>query len=391
MHKFEANEKSSRIAVVIVAGGAGERAGGSLPKQFQELGGLSMVRWSLDACAASPQVSRVVLVLSEGGIDALEGELKGLEGVSLVTGGSDRSASVRAGLAALQHDPPEFVLIHDAARPGLSVEVITNLVEALKDADASAPALRVVDALKRMSGERATTVEREGLMRVQTPQAFRYELIAAAYENAAVSGVDDLAMVEDSARVRLIEGDQRLMKVTYPDDWDVAERLLVTQDVRVGSGYDVHAFTTGDHVTLCGVRVAHDKKLAGHSDADAGWHALTDAILGAMAEGDIGDHFPPSDPQWKGADSRVFLTHAVALAAARGYRIGNADITLICEAPKIGPHREAMRVATAEALGVAIDRVSVKATTTEKLGFTGRSEGIAAQASVTLVGRVRDV
>ena len=380
-----------RIAVVIVAGGAGERAGGEKPKQFQTLGGKPLLDWSIAACAGASQVNRVVVVAPEGRVEDLEGEYEAVEEIIVVAGGGDRSGSVRAGLKALETDPPDIVLIHDGARPGLSGEMIGTLVEALADADAAAPALPIADAVKRLSGDTVATVEREGLVRVQTPQAFHYPVIAAAYAKADVHGVDDLALVEDSARVQLVDGDPRLMKVTYPGDMALAERMLLPQDLRIGAGFDVHAFGPGDLVTLCGVEIPHDHSLAGHSDADVAWHALTDAVLGALALGDIGDHFPPGEPQWKGAASKVFLSHAVQLAAKRGFSINNADITLICEAPKIGPHRQAMRISTAEALGIDVERVSVKATTTEQLGFTGRREGIAAQASVSLKGGVQNV
>ncbi len=388
MHKNEASNERPSMAAIIVAGGAGQRAGGQVPKQFQRLGGRPLLLWSVEVCAASPQVDRVVIVVPAIQIGRLGPEFDALQHVSVVSGGTDRSASVRAGLAALADDAPDQVLIHDAARPGLSLEMISRLAAALASADAAAPALPMADAIKRVSGDRIETVDREGLVRVQTPQAFRYPLIVEAYAAGAASAVDDLALVEASSRVALVDGDPALMKITYPGDMEQISRLLLQQDVRIGAGFDVHAFSVGDHVTLCGVRIGHSRGLAGHSDADVGWHALTDAILGAMALGDIGEHFPPSDPQWKGADSAVFLSHAIKLAAERGYRVNNADVTLICEAPKIGPHRETMRSATAEVLGVSIERVSVKATTTEKLGFTGRGEGVAAQACVTLVGGV---
>ncbi len=386
MHKYQANQHGGSVAAIIVAAGSGSRAGGETPKQFQRIGGKELVRWSVEACAASPQVSRVVLVAPEGAVGALESELATYPEVTVVAGGDDRSGSVRAGLAVLRDDPPAMVLIHDGARPGLSAEIIGALVDALRDAEAAAPALPLADAVKRLSGDRLGTVEREGLVRIQTPQAFHYALIAAAYDDEAVSGVDDLSLVEGGARVQLVDGDPRLMKVTYPGDLEIVERMLLEQDVRAGTGFDVHAFADGDHVTLCGVEIAHGRALAGHSDADVGWHALTDALLGALALGDIGDHFPPGEPQWKGAASRVFLARAVELAVSRGFRISNVDVTLICEEPKIGPHRQAMRIATAEVLGIGVERVSIKATTTERLGFTGRGEGIAAQAAATLIG-----
>jgi len=304
----------------------------------------------------------------------------------VVAGGSTRTDSVRAGLAAIGDAKPEFVLIHDAARPGLSLAVIRELLSALQEADAACPALPVADALKRVAADgRLETVDRSNLYRVQTPQAFRYSVIRDAHASATGDWVDDLALVESTgARIVLTAGRTELMKVTEADDILVAEKLLAGRSMRIGSGFDVHAFAPGDFVTICGVRVPHTHRLEGHSDADVGWHAITDAVLGSAALGDIGDHFPPSDPQWRGAASILFLQHAVKLAAQLGYRVGNVDLTLICERPKIGPHREAMRSATAEAMGLGIEAVSVKATTTEKLGFTGRQEGIAAQAVVLL-------
>ncbi len=280
---------------------------------------------------------------------------------------------------------PDHVLIHDAARPGLSTDVIEELLAALGDADAACPALPVTDALKDTTGGGVRSVTRDALVRVQTPQAFRWNVITAAYAETVGAAVDDLALVEArGAKIALTPGRQGLMKITYPEDLAVVEKLITSPALRVGTGFDVHGFEPGDAVILCGVRIPHTKKLEGHSDADAGWHALTDAILGALALGDIGDHFPPSDPQWRGADSRQFLQHAVKLARDRGFHVANADITILAERPKISPHRDAMRRATAEVLGVSTDVVSVKATTTEKLGFVGREEGIAAQAAVLL-------
>ncbi len=391
MHNNKAQHIGRGVAVVIVAGGAGKRAGGEIPKQFQELGGRTVLDWSVFACGRAPEVGSTVVVAPSGVLGDLSERYSGVSGVSVVAGGETRTASVRAGLEALRNDPPGAVLIHDAARPGLNGEVIVRLLGALAEADAVAPALPVVDALKRSSGDDLSEVDRDGVFRVQTPQAFRYEALVDAYRSTDASAVDDLAMLPPDARIKLIEGDPRLMKVTYPGDMEEVAKHLCQPDVRSGTGFDVHAFGQGDHVVLCGHRIDHDHALAGHSDADVGWHALTDALLGALALGDIGDHFPPSDPKWKGASSETFLAHAVKLASERNYRISNADVTLICEAPRIGPHRAAMRARTAEVLGIAPERVSIKATTTEELGFTGRREGIAAQASVTLIGWMADV
>jgi 2-C-methyl-D-erythritol 4-phosphate cytidylyltransferase/2-C-methyl-D-erythritol 2,4-cyclodiphosphate synthase len=367
--------------------GAGE------PKQFLLLRGKPMLAWSVDAFLAHGGIEHVVVVAAPDQVGRVQAMFSGRAGLSVVVGGADRTASVRAGLEALAEHAPDRVLIHDAARPGVSGAVIDELLAALDATDAACPALPMIDAIKERGpvGE-LRTVPRNGLWRVQTPQAFRFALALAAYRNGETTQVDDLALIEQSgARVTLTPGRAELMKVTLPEDIGVMERLLAetpmgSEKTRVGQGFDVHAFEPGDAVILCGVPIAHNARLKGHSDADAAWHALTDAILGALALGDIGDHFPPSDPQWKGVASIVFLEHAVKLASERGYRIANADITIICEAPKISPHREAMRARTAEAMGVPLDQVSVKATTTEKLGFTGRKEGIAVQAVVMLAG-----
>lgn len=364
---------------IIVAGGRGLRAGGTLAKQWVMLGGRRVIDWSIDAFLAHGGMSRVVVVGEPEASDMAHADPR----LAWTPAGETRTGSVRNGLAALDGPDDTKVLIHDAARPGLSAGMITALLDALDGADAAAPALPVADALKRSSGNRLETVDRDGLYRVQTPQAFRLGLIRRALAASGPDLVDDLAAVESlGARVTLVPGDARLHKITYPEDFDLVSRLNApaTAIPRVGKGFDVHGFEPGDHVTLCGVKIPHAARLEGHSDADAAWHALTDAILGAMALGDIGDHFPPSDPQWRGADSAIFLKAAQDLALARGYRIANCDITLICEAPKIKPHREAMRESTARLLGLPLEVVSVKATTTEGLGFTGRREGIAAEA-----------
>ncbi len=384
MHNHEAF-KADEAAGIVVAAGSGSRLGGHVPKQFHMLGGKPVLRWSVEAMLRCNKIAEVVVVAPSGSMAEIAGMLPADARVRIVAGSPvSRTESVRNGLAALAGRPPRHVLIHDAARPGLSAAVIEELLVALEDADAAAPALPVTDALKR-SGPTLQSVERDGLVRVQTPQAFRWDVINRAYASATDAAVDDLALVEASgAKVVLTPGRAELMKITYPEDLAVAEKLIASPALRVGSGFDVHGFEPGDAVVLCGIAIPHTKKLEGHSDADAAWHALTDAILGALALGDIGDHFPPSDPQWKGAASIRFLQHAVKLAHDRGYHIANADITILAERPKIAPHREAMRIATAEAMSVPADAVSVKATTTEKLGFVGREEGIAAQATVLL-------
>ena len=370
---------------IIVAAGQGTRAGGETPKQFRLLLGRLVVDWSLKAFASHPSNPTIVLVIPEGSsakYAAFVGKCH-----HLVEGGANRTQSVVAGLSAVQAEKNTPVLIHDAARPGLSATMITSVLGALENADAAAPALAVPDALKDVSGQYLKTVDRTPLRRMQTPQAFRYGDICTALGSGADNFVDDLEAVEAIGRtVKLVPGEARLGKITFEEDFDMIANLMMGQPAvpRIGSGYDVHQFGDGDHVTLCGIKIPHSHGLVGHSDADIGWHALTDAILGAVACGDIGDHFPPSDPQWKDADSGVFLKHAAKLAREAGYSIANVDITLICEAPKIKPHRDAMREATARLLGLSLDQVSVKATTTETLGFEGRREGMAGQAVAVL-------
>ena len=377
-----------RFAAVIVAAGAGRRAGGELSKQWRPLHGRPVALWSAESLAAAGASELVVVVSREDELRA-EALFAGLPGLRIVEGGADRIDSVRAGLAAVG-ETMDAVLIHDAARPFVTAAHVRALIAALENADGALPALPVSDTLKRAGADRivTATAERAGLWRAQTPQAFRRAAVAAAYA-AWPSGetpTDDAAVLERAGgRVALTPGDPMLMKLTYPEDFPMAEALAgAARVVRVGQGVDAHRFGPGDGCWLCGVLVPHTEGLVGHSDADAGLHALTDAILGAIGEGDIGDHFPPTDPQWKGAASDVFLRHAVALVRARGGRVLNADVTLICERPKVKPHRAAMRARLAELLDLPLDRISVKATTTEEMGFTGRREGLAAQA-VTLV------
>lgn len=370
-------------AVIIVAAGRGSRAGGAEPKQWQALAGQSVLERSVAAFAG---IGRVLLVLHP------EEMVRGLElfggSVTLIAGGATRSASVRNALEALQGAGITQVLIHDGARPLVPRGVIAAVLAALGDAQAAAPALPVTDALWRGAGGRVQGAEpREGLWRAQTPQGFAYDAILAAHRAFPEGAADDVEIaLRAGLAVDIVPGAEDNLKITWPEDFTRAERILgARMDVRTGNGYDVHAFCEGDHVMLCGIRLPHDRGLLGHSDADVGMHALTDAIYGALAEGDIGRHFPPSDPQWKGAASEIFLAHAANLAATRGYRIANADVTLICERPKIGPHAVAMAQELARIAGIAPDRVSVKATTSERLGFTGREEGIAAIATATLV------
>jgi 2-C-methyl-D-erythritol 4-phosphate cytidylyltransferase / 2-C-methyl-D-erythritol 2,4-cyclodiphosphate synthase len=380
-----------KAAAIIVAAGAAARMGDDIPKQYKSLAGRPVLSWSIRSLAVAG-IEPIVVVANMEHAALLAGATAGGPSTLTAEGGSTRTASVRAGLAALADSAPDFVLVHDAARPGLRPQMIRALLEELeRGADAAAPALRLSDALRRVDGAMGVTAEvarDDAVMRVQTPQAFRAAALRAAFEQAPANAVfeDDLAAVRAAGfKARLIPGDRRLMKLTYPEDFDLAEQIFSSAlTACVGSGFDAHRFGPGDHVTLCGVRIPHEKGLVGHSDADAGWHALVDAILGALGEGDIGAHFPPSDPQWKGANSEVFLRRAAQLADAAGARIAHVDVTLLCERPKIGPHREAMRARTAEVLALAIERVSVKATTTERLGFLGREEGLAAQATATV-------
>ena len=368
-----------RIAL-IVAAGRGTRFGGPAPKQYLPFGDTTVL--AAAAMALRPFMP-VACVIHPDDLERYRSATAGLDLLEPVFGGPDRQASVRNGLEALADDPPRHVLVHDAARPDLPAAVVRRILAALEAHDGAAPGLPVADTLKRVEDGRSVgAVSRDGLWRIQTPQAFRFAALLEAHRQATpASFSDDTALAEAAGlSVVVVEGDVRLEKVTEPGD---AARLS-GPDIRTGHGFDVHRLVPGDGVTLCGVRIAHDRTLAGHSDADVGMHALTDAILGALAEGDIGRHFPPSDPQWKGAASEIFLTHARDMAAARGARILHCDVTLICEAPRIGPHSAAMRAELARILALPVDRVSVKATTSERLGFTGRGEGIAAQATATL-------
>lgn len=374
-------------AAVIVAAGRGSRAGGGLPKQWRSLRGRAVAAWTLDAFRGSPHVSRIVLVLHPDDM-VLGLGYEGHPGVSVVAGGATRAASVRAGLEALEGEGVAKVLIHDVARPLVSQALIARVADALDRADAAAPALPVVDALWRgAGGQVADTVDRAEIWRAQTPQGFRFDAILAAHQAHPGDAADDVEVARAAGlAVTIVAGDETNIKITTAEDFARAELLLEEAvDVRVGNGFDVHAFGPGDHVVLCGIQVPHEQGLVGHSDADVGLHALTDALYGALAEGDIGRHFPPSNPGWRDADSAVFLEHAVSRALSRGFAITGLDCTLICERPKIAPHAAAMIVRVADIVGIDPARVSIKATTTEGLGFTGRSEGIAAMATATLV------
>ena len=375
------------FSAIVVAAGTGSRAGGN--KQWRTLGGKPVLRWSVEALLdAGAEV--IVVTAPDAGDQAAEA-LAGLSGWRTVEGGETRADSVRNGLNALTGAPDQVVMIHDAARPMLSRAVIDRLLTALDTAEGAMPALPVADTLKRgADGAITETVDRADLWRAQTPQAFRRDRLLAAWARwpADQTPTDDAAVVEhDGGRVALVEGDARLMKLTFPEDFEMAEALIAAGSrfqTRVGMGFDAHRWGPGSSVWLCGVEIPHDQTLIGHSDADAGLHALTDAILGAIGQGDIGDHFPPTDPQWKGAASDLFLEHAARLVRDGGGRLVHVDVTLICERPKVKPHREAMRARLAEILSLPLDAVSVKATTTEAMGFTGRGEGLAAQAIATV-------
>ncbi len=373
------------FSAVIVAAGAGLRAGPGEPKAWRTLAGRSIVRWSVEGFVAAG-CDQIVVVVASDRVDQAGEALTGLPNCKVVRGGETRAASVRAGLAALAMSRDQPVLIHDAARPFVTRDHINRLLSALEDADGAILALPVPDTLKRGNLSVEATVSRDGLLRAQTPQAFRLGRLEVAYARwpDGEEPTDDASVIErDRGVIAITPGDPMLMKLTYPEDFLMAERLAGGQRLmRIGQGIDAHRFGPGNSVWLCGVEIPHDHGLVGHSDADCGLHAVTDAVLGAIAEGDIGQHFPPSDPRWKGASSDRFLTHAVDLVAARGGRILNADVTLICERPKIGPHRDAMRARLAALLHLPVDRVSVKATTTEGMGFTGREEGLMAQAIV---------
>ncbi|WP_188259635.1 bifunctional 2-C-methyl-D-erythritol 4-phosphate cytidylyltransferase/2-C-methyl-D-erythritol 2,4-cyclodiphosphate synthase [Azospirillum tabaci] len=384
---------ASSCIALIVAAGTGQRFGAERPKQYLDLAGQPVLRRTVEAFRRHPKVSAVRVVINPAFRDLYDAAVAGLDLPEPVAGGASRQDSVRNGLEALAESAPDLVLIHDAARPLIDSDTIDAVIAALATHPAALAAVPVADTLKRGNGGPdgglvAGTVNRSGLWRAQTPQGFRFPEILAAHRDAAgLELTDDAAVAERAGLpVALVPAREENFKVTTPDDLTRATRALdsALSDIRTGSGFDVHRFAEGDHVTLCGVRVPHTHRLEGHSDADVGLHALTDAILGALCAGDIGSHFPPSDPQWRGADSALFLKHAAELVTARGGRIAHVDVTIICERPKVGPHREAMTARVAEILGMPVDRVSVKATTTERLGFTGRGEGIAAQAMATV-------
>ena len=374
---------------LIVAAGRGHRFGGEIPKQYRALGGSSVLRHSAETLLAHPGIAGLRVVIHPDDRALYDAAVRGLDLLDPVPGGETRQDSSRNGLDSLKDLSPDRVLIHDAARPFLDADIIERTLTALETSEATLVAVPVVDTLKREAdGKVSDTVGRDGLWRAQTPQGFHFAPILAAHAAAAGRGLTDDAAVAEAAglTVALVPGSEANFKITTEDDLARAEGMLaVSTESRTGFGFDVHQFEPGDHVTLCGVDIPHTHRLKGHSDADAGLHALTDAILGAIGEGDIGTHFPPSDPKWKGAPSDIFLKKATDLVAGRAGRISNVDVTLICESPKIGPFRAKMVSRLSDILEIEEGRISVKATTTEQLGFTGRGEGLAAQAVATVI------
>ena len=373
------------VAVLIVAAGSGSRHGGDLPKQYQLLGGKSMLRHTVEAFVRHPKIDEIRVVIGAGHEAFYQQTIGQLLPESHIIGGATRQESVRRGLEALNASPPRLVLIHDAARPMVDAEIIDRVIGTLDAKPAAIAALPVVDSLRREAGG---PVDRNGLWQVQTPQGFWFDAILAAHRAATDDlATDDATLAENSGiPITLVEGAMSNLKVTRAGDLTTAEAFLAARlgDIRTGSGFDVHKFAPGDHVTICGIKVPHTHALEGHSDADVGLHALTDAILGCIGAGDIGSHFPPTDSRWRGADSAIFLQHAIEGVKERGGVVAHLDVTIICERPKVGPHRAAMVARIAEITGLRPDQVSVKATTTEGLGFTGRREGIAAQGTATV-------
>ena len=384
---------SQRTAAILVAAGRGLRAGTGGPKQYRAIGGRTVIHRALAAFSEHPDVAVVQPVVNPDDIDVFNAAVSGLRHEVPAHGGATRQASVLAGLEALVPHRPDIVLIHDAARPFVTSAVISRAIQAAGKTGAAIPVVPVTDTIKEVtaSGDIIATPERAKLRIAQTPQTFKFEVILEAHRRAARDGLteftDDAAIAEWAGlTVATFEGDVANMKLTTPEDFVREEARLAAQlgDIRTGTGYDVHAFGEGDHVWLCGLRVPHSKGFLAHSDGDVGLHALVDAILGALADGDIGSHFPPSDMKWKGSSSDQFLKYAIERVTARGGRVANLEVTMICERPKIGPLRDQMRARIAEISGVDISRIAVKATTSERLGFTGREEGIAATASATI-------
>ena len=375
-----------KTIAIVLAAGRGTRAGGTVPKQWRMLLGRPLIAWSIDAFMSHAEIDAVVVVhhpKDQDRIAQLPAAVRALHG------GANRDDSVRCALEALKDQAPDYVLIHDAARPCVTHSVISRCVETMRAQGAAAPAVAVQDTLWRGGDTVTAQVDRSDLWRAQTPQCFSYPVIYAAHAAATDPATDDVQVVRAAGHpVAIVPGEADNLKVTVPGDFARAERILRGRmKLRLGNGFDVHKFGPGTEITLCGVTLPHKAGLLGHSDADVGMHAVTDAIYGALARGDIGQHFPPSDPQWKGAPSDIFLKHAVQLAKDLGFHIENVDCTLICEFPKIGPHAQAMQARMAQIMGLECDQVSIKATTSETLGFTGREEGIAAIATAALVSQ----
>ncbi|HTG64041.1 MAG TPA: bifunctional 2-C-methyl-D-erythritol 4-phosphate cytidylyltransferase/2-C-methyl-D-erythritol 2,4-cyclodiphosphate synthase [Sphingomicrobium sp.] len=372
------------VTALIVAAGSGSRMGGDTPKQYRPIAGKAVLAHAVDALASHPRIDAVRVVIGPGQEEMAREALDGRDVGDLIGGGGERSDSVRAGLDAI---PDGIVLVHDAARPFCPHDVIDRLLDALENGDGAVPVLGLSDTLARGIGQLDEMVERKDMVRVQTPQAFHVEDLRYALTESGLRKATDESslLVAAGLKVVTVEGDPMLDKLTSPADWERAEQLQTARLIsRTGMGFDVHAFAGEGPVMLGGIEVPHDRGLAGHSDADVVLHAITDALLGAASLGDIGRHFPPSDPQWRGASSDIFLSHAAGLIRHMGGIIDFVDCTLICEAPKLSPYRDAMRSQIAEILGLSLSRVSIKATTTERLGFTGRGEGIAAQAVATI-------
>ena len=380
----------TRIAALIVAAGKGERAGGGTPKQYREIRGRAVLARSVSAFLSSQRITEVVVCIRDGdraryaSVAPDDNRMR-----PPVIGAASRAGTVRAGLEVLAEDPPDFVLIHDAARPFVTSKTIEAVIDALSVHQGAFAATPVFDSLRVIeNGEYARPLPRDGVWRAETPQGFKFGDILDAHRNLDdVEATDDVEIARRAGmRVKAVASDGDNFKITAPEDFTKAERRLseMLPDIRVGHGFDVHAFDEGDAVVLCGVAIPHDRSLNGHSDADVAMHALTDAIFGAIAEGDIGRWFPPSDPRWKGAASSIFLAKAVERVRDRGGELANADVTIICERPKVGPHAEAMAAELARILDIAAERINVKATTSERLGFTGREEGIAAMATATV-------
>jgi 2-C-methyl-D-erythritol 4-phosphate cytidylyltransferase/2-C-methyl-D-erythritol 2,4-cyclodiphosphate synthase len=381
------------VAAVVVAAGRGLRAGGDLPKQYRPLAGEPVIRSSLSLFSWHGQIGAVQAVIHPDDRGSYEAAAKGLRLLAPVAGGATRQASVRAGLEALDARAPDIVLVHDAARPFCSAALVSRAIAACGETGAAIPALEVTDTIKRVDagGHVAGTVDRAELRSVQTPQAFAFPALLAAHRRAAKEGredfTDDAALAEWAGiKVATFAGESGNVKLTTDEDFGKAEarRIASLADLRLGNGFDVHAFGDGDHVWLGGIKIPHDRGLTGHSDADAALHAIVDAILGALADGDIGQHFSPNDPRWRGASSDQFLKFAAERVAKRGGKIAHLDLTIVCETPRIGPHRDAIRKRIAEIAEMSIERVAVKATTSEQLGFTGRKEGIVAMATATV-------